>query len=119
MGASCAAIRAVFAHKQGILIAGGQGKGADFAPLARVVRDYVRAVVLVGEDANIIAAKLSGNAELHFAGDMTAAVTAAALLAQSGEAVLLSPACASQDMFENFEARGIAFSDAVADLVTQ
>jgi UDP-N-acetylmuramoylalanine--D-glutamate ligase len=119
VGASCAAIRAVFAHKQGILIAGGQGKGADFAPLARAVRDCVRAVVLVGEDANIIAAKLSGNAELHFAGDMTAAVTAAALLAQSGEAVLLSPACASQDMFENFEARGIAFADAVADLVTQ
>lgn len=99
-----------------ILIAGGQGKGADFSPLRDVVRNKVRAVILLGEDAALIEQVLAGVVPVSQASNMTAAVMRAQLLAQPGDAVLLSPACASFDMFTGFEARGEAFMAAVRAL---
>lgn len=118
VGATSAAIRGVFSGRQGVLIAGGKGKGADFSVLAADVDQRVHSVVLIGEDASTIAASLEGHADVHIALHMRAAVALAADLVRSGEAVLLSPACASFDMFENFEARGRAFSAAVLELPT-
>jgi UDP-N-acetylmuramoylalanine--D-glutamate ligase len=116
VGATSAAIRGVFSRRRGVLIAGGQGKGADFDVLAADVAGRVHSVILIGEDANTIAASLDRQANIHFAINMCAAVTLGAELARSGEAVLLSPACASFDMFESFEARGQAFVAAVAEI---
>ena len=116
VGASCAAIAGVFAERNGILIAGGQGKEAEFSGLAAIIKQRVRAVVLIGEDANLIAEALDASVDVHFALDMDAAVSVAATLAVSGDVVLLSPACASFDMFANFEARGDAFASAVERL---
>jgi UDP-N-acetylmuramoylalanine--D-glutamate ligase len=111
IGAALAAIRGTPGPL--VLIAGGQGKGADFSELARGIRDELRAVVLIGEDAPLIAAALGDRVSCHFAEDMDDAVRRASELAQPGDAVLLSPACASLDMFEGFAARGDAFADAV------
>ena len=116
VGATSAAIRGVFSERTGVLIAGGRGKGADFGVLATDTRGRVHSVILIGEAAKKIAALLDGHLNVHFALNMDAAVALAATLAQSGEAVLLSPACASFDMFENFEARGRAFADAISGL---
>jgi UDP-N-acetylmuramoylalanine--D-glutamate ligase len=96
-----------------ILIAGGDGKGQDFRPLAEAVTSKVRAIVLLGRDGGLIAAGLNGVVATHRADDMEQAVALAAHLAQPGDGVLLSPACASFDMFRNYEERGMAFTDAV------
>lgn len=117
VGATCAAITGVFAARSGVLIAGGQGKGADFAPLATALSGRVRSVVLIGQDAAAMARAVEAVVDVQFALDMRAAVTAAAVLARPGDAVLLSPACASLDMFANFAARGDAFAAAVNELV--
>jgi len=100
-----------------VLIAGGLGKGQDFSPLAAVVSRHARAVVLIGADADEIGSVLAptGVAQAR-ATDMRAAVRAAADLAQPGDAVLLSPACASFDMFRNYPHRGQVFADEVAEL---
>ncbi len=100
-----------------VLIAGGQGKGQDFTELAQLVARRARAVVLIGQDASIIDAALreQGVQALH-AGSMDEAVRAAFAQAQSGDAVLLSPACASLDMFKGYPQRGQAFADAVREL---
>lgn len=116
VGATCAAITGIFARRGGVLIAGGQGKGADFAPLAAVLDGRIHTVVLIGEDAAAIAQAVGAVVDVQFALDMRAAVTAAAALARPGEAVLLSPACASFDMFANYAARGDAFAAAVSGL---
>ena len=99
-----------------ILIAGGQGKGADFMPLRAAVKDKVRAVVLIGEDASKIEHALVGVAPMTHAGDMVAAVQQAQALAQQGDSVLLSPACASFDMYAGYADRGDAFVQAVHSL---
>ena len=99
-----------------VLIAGGDGKGADFASLAPVVRDHARAVVLIGRDAPLIERALAGTAALHHAKSMDQAVHIAAELAQPGDAVLLSPACASFDMFDDYQHRGRVFEAAVTEL---
>jgi UDP-N-acetylmuramoylalanine--D-glutamate ligase len=99
-----------------VLIAGGDCKDADFAELAPVVEQTARAVILIGRDAPVIAAVLQGKTELVNAKTLTAAVAKAAELATPGDRVLLSPACASFDMFKNFEARGQAFVKAVEAL---
>ena len=95
-----------------VLIAGGQGKGADFTPLARSLERKARAVVLLGEDAPVLARALEGRVDLVRARDMQDAVARAAEVAQAGDTVLLSPACASFDQFPGYEARGRAFADA-------
>lgn len=93
-----------------VLIAGGEGKGADFMELAPAVRDKARAVVLIGRDAGLIEQALDPECRIVHAQDMQDAVDKARSLAVTGDAVLLSPACASFDMFENYEQRGEVFS---------
>jgi UDP-N-acetylmuramoylalanine--D-glutamate ligase len=98
-----------------VLIAGGEGKGQDFAPLAAPVRKRARAVVLIGRDAGIIEHALAqtGIPLLH-AASMHEAVEKSLAQAVTGDAVLLSPACASFDMFDNYKHRGEVFAQCVA-----
>ncbi len=111
VGATLAAVTGM--PGQVVLIAGGDGKGADFTPLRAAVAQKARAVVLIGRDAPLIEAALAGAAPILQARDMDEAVQRAAAVAQPGDAVLLSPACASFDMYDNYEHRGRAFTDAV------
>lgn len=99
-----------------VLIAGGAGKGADFAPLRSLVAEKARAVVLMGRDAPLLAQAWAGAAPLYRVATLEEAVRKAAELAQAGDAVLLSPACASLDMFRDFEERGEAYMAAVRRL---
>ena len=99
------------------LIAGGRDKGGSYAPLAELLaRAPVRAVILIGEAAERIAAAVGSLAPLHRAATMGEAVALAAGACGSGDAVILSPACSSYDMFENYGHRGRAFREAVAAL---
>ncbi len=111
VGASVAALEGFSAPV--VLIAGGDGKGQDFAPLAAAVRAHARAVVLIGRDADTIAAAIAPTGvPMQRASTMQAAVEAAFALARDGDAVLLSPACASFDMFRNYGHRGEVFAAA-------
>jgi UDP-N-acetylmuramoylalanine--D-glutamate ligase len=103
-------------QSRAVLIAGGDGKGADFSPLAPVAERAARAVILIGRDAPLIEAVLRGRVVLVHAQDMDDAVHRAAELGQPGDCVLLSPACASFDMFDNYEHRGRVFAEAVRRL---
>lgn len=114
VGATLAAL-AGFPGKT-VLIAGGQGKGADFFPLQTIVADKARAIVLMGEDAGKIAEVVQGYATYLLAEDMNEAVQIAVDLAQPGDNVLLSPACASFDMFHSYVHRGEVFTDLVRRL---
>ena len=97
-----------------ILIAGGRDKGNDYDAIADLVAEKVRAIVAVGESAERVAAALGSMVDVCVQADsMDDAVGQASRLAQPGDVVLLSPACASFDMFTNYEARGDAFRDAV------
>ncbi|QEP43050.1 UDP-N-acetylmuramoyl-L-alanine--D-glutamate ligase [Ectothiorhodospiraceae bacterium BW-2] len=96
-----------------VLIAGGVGKGADFSPLRQAVARSTRAVVLLGIDSPAIAAAVEGVVPVVRVASMAEAVAEAARLASPGDAVLLSPACASFDMFSHYIARGEAFTAAV------
>ncbi|MGH8583879.1 MAG: UDP-N-acetylmuramoyl-L-alanine--D-glutamate ligase [Gammaproteobacteria bacterium] len=117
VGATCAAIRGLGAAQRLVLIAGGDGKGADFAPLAEAAAGLVRAVVVLGRDGPRVAAALAPVTRVLAAADLVEAVRQAAALAQAGDAVLLSPACASLDMFRNYADRGEQFIAAVEALV--
>lgn len=99
-----------------VLIAGGQGKGQDFAALSPAFRGKVRHAVLIGQDAKAIAAVLKGISSVEFARDMDEAVQLAARSARAGETVLLSPACASLDMYRDYMQRGDEFAAAVKRL---
>jgi len=99
-----------------VLIAGGDGKDQDFRPLAAGFAGKVRHAVLIGRDRHLVAAALAGVCTTEFAVDMPAAVAAAARHARPGDVVLLSPACASLDMYRNYAARGDAFAHAVKGL---
>ncbi|MFZ3322069.1 MAG: UDP-N-acetylmuramoyl-L-alanine--D-glutamate ligase [Usitatibacter sp.] len=115
VGASVAALEG-FADPV-VLIAGGDGKGQDFAPLAPAVKKHARAVVLIGRDAARIEAALRPTGiALHRAATLEEAVQAAFHLAREGDAVLLSPACASFDMFRNYGHRGDVFAQAARAL---
>ncbi|MDP1653049.1 MAG: UDP-N-acetylmuramoyl-L-alanine--D-glutamate ligase [Rhodocyclaceae bacterium] len=101
-----------------VVILGGDGKGQDFAPLKPAVAAHARAVVLIGRDGPAIGLAIDGcGVPLLNAADMDTAVQTAAAHAQPGDAVLLSPACASYDMFRNYEHRAAAFKAAVQSLV--
>lgn len=100
-----------------VLIAGGQGKGVDFSSLREVVTRRVKAVVLLGEDGPLLRKALSGTTELFDVSTLPEAVQLAQELAVSGDAVLLSPACASFDMFDNYMVRGDVFRESVERLV--
>ncbi|HTV97221.1 MAG TPA: UDP-N-acetylmuramoyl-L-alanine--D-glutamate ligase [Steroidobacteraceae bacterium] len=99
-----------------VLIAGGDGKGQDFAPLAAALRGKVKRVILIGKDAGAIAAALEGACATERAATLPAAVSAAAAAAEAGDTVLLSPACASLDMFRDYNERGEVFAAAVRAL---
>jgi UDP-N-acetylmuramoylalanine--D-glutamate ligase len=99
-----------------VIIAGGDGKGQDFTPLAAAFRGKVRQVVLIGKDAAALAAALEGVCPTQTAASMPHAVLAAAHAAQAGDTVLLSPACASLDMFRDYAHRGDVFATAVRSL---
>ncbi len=120
VGATCAAIAGLYKDgfpQKVVLIAGGEGKGQDFSPLAEAIKENTRAVVLIGRDAPLIeAALLSTNVPIYQALDLPEAVNIAKKLAQAGDAVLLSPACASFDMFNNYVHRAEVFVSAVARL---
>jgi UDP-N-acetylmuramoylalanine--D-glutamate ligase len=116
VGATLAAIEG-FDEKL-VLIAGGDGKGADFSPLAAVMQRKGRGVVLIGKDAALLEAVLQGVVPVRHAADMPQAVRLAAELSRHGDCVLLSPACASTDMYRNFEARGDAYVQAVQEYLS-
>jgi UDP-N-acetylmuramoylalanine--D-glutamate ligase len=114
VGATIAAI--VGAGAPLVLIAGGQGKGADFAPLVAAARGRVKAAVLLGEAAPELEWAFAGSIPTHRVLDLEAAVALAARLAAAGDWVLLSPACASLDMFADYRERGLKFGNAVRGL---
>jgi len=118
VGAALAAIEGLGADIPGklVLIAGGDGKGADFSGLRAPVAAHCRAVVLIGRDAELIAQALGDGVPLIRVATLNEAVQRCAERAQTGDAVLLSPACASFDMFKNYEERGRLFAQAVGDL---
>lgn len=101
-----------------VVIAGGQGKGQDFSPLAAAFRGKVRHVVLLGQDASLLAVALQGVVTIEFAATMDEAVLKAANAARPGETVLLSPACASLDMFRDYGHRGDVFAAAARGLAS-
>ena len=106
--------------QQIVLIAGGDGKGQDFAPLALPASRYVRAVLLIGRDAPAIRAAIEPTGVPVFdLPSLPEAVRRAAGLAKAGDAVLLSPACASLDMFTNYAHRAQVFVDAVRDIALE
>lgn len=107
VGAAVAAVNGV--DQPVVLIAGGDGKGQDFSPLAQLA-PRLRALVTIGRDGSAIAAQLAGKVRVEIATDMEQAVLLASQLAKAGDCVLLSPACASFDMFRNYEHRGEEFS---------
>ena len=115
VGATCAAISGL--PQKVVLIAGGDGKDQNFSPLVRPVKENARAVVLIGRDAPIIEKVLLETVvPIYHAQDMQEAVAIARRVAQAGDAVLLSPACASLDMYENYIRRAEAFVTAVKRL---
>jgi UDP-N-acetylmuramoylalanine--D-glutamate ligase len=120
VGATVAALNGLGAGRaapQLLLIAGGDGKGQDFSPLAEPVARHARMVFLIGRDAGAIRAALAGTGiELIACDTLEQAVEQAGARAQAGDAVLLSPACASMDMFRNYAHRAEVFVDAVREL---
>jgi UDP-N-acetylmuramoylalanine--D-glutamate ligase len=118
VGATVAALSGL--DKRVVLIAGGEGKGQDFSPLAAPVAQYARAVVLIGRAAGELRDALQGSgASLVDAATLEEAVTKAAGLAENGDVVLLSPACASLDMFRNYVHRAEVFQAAVQALADE
>jgi len=120
VGATVAAIQGLGAERRLVVILGGDGKGQDFAPLLNPVRQHARAVVLIGRDAPALRTALhDSGVPLHDAASLPEAVNLCQQLAQSGDAVLLSPACASLDMFNNYAHRAEVFVAAVEALAIE
>jgi len=117
VGACIAALQGFDGVGKTVLIAGGDSKGADFSMLAPVLQQTARLVVLIGRDAPVIEQALSGSVTLLHAASIEEAVVIAAREAQAGDRVLLSPACASFDMFSGYEQRGQVFMEAVWRLI--
>jgi UDP-N-acetylmuramoylalanine--D-glutamate ligase len=115
VGATVAALKGV--ARKTVLILGGEGKGQNFAPLAPVIRDRARHVLLIGRDAPLIRDAITeSGVPLETCSSLEDAVARAARVARMGDAVLLSPACASFDMFRDYKHRGDAFAAAVKAL---
>jgi UDP-N-acetylmuramoylalanine--D-glutamate ligase len=115
VGAAAAALEGL--SNSVILIAGGDGKGADFGELTTPIAQHARAVVLIGRDAGKIANVVPDVVPVFEAADMREAVVRARSLAVEGDYVLLAPACASFDMYDNFEERGEDFRNLVHELI--
>lgn len=120
LGATQAAIEGIGPTISGklVLIAGGLGKGADFTPLREPLKQYVKKVILLGKDADILARDWKGATEISKVLTLKDAVLEASLSASQGDLVLLSPACASFDMFNGYEHRGDEFVKYVRELMT-
>ena len=117
VGATVAAIQSVGADRRIVLILGGDGKGQDFSPLRVPVQQFVRSLVLIGKDAGKLREVLQGaGVPMQDAASLEDAVKQCQGLALAGDVVLLSPACASFDMFKNYVHRGEVFVQAVQDL---
>jgi UDP-N-acetylmuramoylalanine--D-glutamate ligase len=121
VGATLAAINGLGADRHLVVILGGDGKGQDFSPLTEALVRHARAVVLIGRDAPLIRATIGdavahGQLPLLDAASLPEAVALAAQQARPGDAVLMSPACASLDMFDNYVHRARVFVAAVAEL---
>lgn len=121
VGATVAALAGLGVDRKLVVILGGEGKSQDFSPLADAVSRYARAVVLIGRDAALVKAAIKAVVEVSGvpvfdAGSMQEAVDIAAQQARTGDAVVMSPACASFDMFENYEHRAQVFCEAVQAL---
>jgi UDP-N-acetylmuramoylalanine--D-glutamate ligase len=117
VGATVAALQGLGVERRLVLILGGDGKGQDFSPLVQPVQRFVRAVVLIGRDAALLRDTLQDTGvPLHNANTLQEAVTQCHALAHAGDAVLLSPACASMDMFTNYAHRAQVFVQAVQAL---
>lgn len=116
VGASVSAIEGLAEQGRVVLIAGGLAKGGDFAPLAEALRRHGRGAVLIGEAAPQIASAINNQVPTVNADSMSAAVAAARKLAETGDVVLLSPACASFDMFRSYGDRGEQFCEAVREV---
>lgn len=118
VGATQAAIEGLGSDIKGkiILIAGGVGKNADFSPLVSVIKKYVRHVVLIGEAAQEIGSVIEGSVSTSFAKTMDEAILQCDQYAKPNDCILLSPACASFDMFKNYEHRGDVFTQLVEQL---
>jgi UDP-N-acetylmuramoylalanine--D-glutamate ligase len=114
VGAAIAAVSGIAGPL--VMIAGGDGKNQDFAPLAAAFRGKVRHVVLIGRDAAAVGRALQGVCTTESSASLEDAVRAAARAAQPGDTVLLSPACASLDMFRDYAHRGAVFTQAVKEL---
>jgi len=117
VGASCAAIKGLAADENIVLIAGGDGKGADFSELEDVADGRLKAAIVLGKDGPEIGEVLLNVVPVHSVDSMEMAVETAARIVRPGDIVLLSPACASFDMFENYQARGDAFVAAVNNVL--
>ena len=117
IGATCAAITGLAADKNIILIAGGDGKGADFSLLSEVAKKHLFSAVVMGRDGPRIKSVLQSFIPVIEVINMDSAVATAASLAREGDIVLLSPACASFDMFKNYRERGESFIQAVNKMV--
>lgn len=118
VAATVAAVEGLGEHISGhiVLIAGGIAKGADFSALVPAINKWGKAVVLIGQDAKEMASYFDADIQTYFAGDMQDAARVALQQSTAGDAVLLSPACASFDMFDNFQHRGFAFIESVETL---
>jgi len=117
-----ATVKALEAMSEGegktVLILGGRGKNAPYAPLVPLIESSVRGIVVIGEDANNIESQLAGTTEIVRAVSLDGAVEDGLRMAESGDVVLLAPACASFDMFGSYEERGREFKRAVSELVS-
>jgi UDP-N-acetylmuramoylalanine--D-glutamate ligase len=120
VGATLAAVEGLGAERRLVVILGGDGKGQDFEPLAQPLARHARAVVLIGRDAPRIRAQVEQpGLVLLDATTLSEAVRLCASQARPGDAVLLSPACASLDMFDNYVHRAKVFVEAVAELAAE
>ncbi|NKB38921.1 MAG: UDP-N-acetylmuramoyl-L-alanine--D-glutamate ligase [Gammaproteobacteria bacterium] len=119
VGASCAAIESLSLRGPVVLIAGGDGKNADFSPLARTIKKHVKTTILIGKDASLIDKTMDLQSQRLFASSMQGAVATAHKIARTGDSVLLSPACASQDMYKDYQHRGDEFTNCVLALQEQ
>lgn len=116
VGACIASIQGLCNLGKIILIAGGDSKGADLSSLVPVVKEHVKKVFLLGADAKKIAAVIDQTVPYEYVGDMSAAVNSANTFAEAGDLVLLAPACASLDMYDNYQHRGDVFVSVVKSL---
>jgi len=118
VGATVAAVEGLGEKISGqiVLIAGGEGKGADFSALSPALAKWVKKMILIGVDGSVIADAVGDQCEFAFAADMPGAIGMARVVAVPGDAVLLSPACASFDMFSGFQQRGEVFAQTVGSL---